>query len=177
MVEYMKNNNNRVKKALFVQYSGVNVRSAIRALWGSTSAEIELHILSEDSKYLVGAHQKDRIITSQKELRIELPDAHKNPRLSLYQYDAPGSPRIIMLDNKMIAFGSFVYQTRNRDGVTALDVWGGDIPSALLRHTDPDFAVMHRLVVKMVKDWKDNGITRHVRTLDRDKRIVAEGEL
>jgi hypothetical protein len=112
------------KRAILIQYSGWNVLPILQELWRNTDAEINLYVLSPESTHTVG-DQPRRIREFEACLARELAETNTGAVLRYWQYDVPASPRMIALDDNLIAFGPYLYQARDPKARETMDVWGG----------------------------------------------------
>jgi len=162
----------RLQKAVLIQYSAKNAIVPLRQLWEQTRAEIELYVVSK--KYALNK-QKKRVDEFLREIAHELetynPHATEGS-LKIFRYDTPGSLRCILLQDEIVSLGSYLYEWKKRDDERKrLDVRGGEVPTFVIRRTDPDFGAAQAMVLDLLKNWHDEKLVECIGEFSRDKAI------
>jgi hypothetical protein len=161
-------NERPIQNATLIQMSCLNERHVIRDLW-RTEAKIELFLSSGEEQFGVSEWQRNRIERFLMELQNELRNISGSPdsgEISLYKYHAPASIRAVLLDDKIMTTGPFLYQVHDVDGRgPILDVRGGELPLLLLKAGDPDFDVFRGMIIGLIKNWNSKGVADHFATL------------
>jgi hypothetical protein len=169
--DYIESNGKNIKRAILIQYSGYNVLPLLQDLWRNTDAEIHLYVLSPEGKYALD-NQRERIGKFEKELPRELSETNTEAVLHYWHYDVPASPRIITLNDDLIALGPFLYQARDHKSQETLDVWGGEVPIMLVRNTDPDFSLVWNMTDMLVRNWSAAALARELWSVNRAQRML-----
>lgn len=172
-----------VEKATLFQMSCINERTIIQELW-HTRARIELFLSSGSKDFGVNDYQRNRIERFLLDLQNDLFSVRDSPQsgeLSIYKYAAPASIRAIVMDDEILTFGPYLYRFRelpfNDGNRRALDVCGRELPLAVLRRGDPDFAPIRKMIVDLKADWKNEGVAKLVATIRHSDRRKPHRDL
>jgi len=167
-----------IHKAVVVQYSCNNVEEILRALWEKDGVSIDVYMANPDrKKYVISDWQTTWInqFLSKYKNNLILDHRGHQTQLDIYLYDAPASPRVIMLNDELMVFGCYFYEWKKDlpDGSTGLDVRGGDKPVMVIHGDNPSFAVLHKEVTDMVTNWKQNKVARFYETYPKPEASAA----
>ena len=160
----------KTQRALLIQYAGRNVLPVLQQLWRNTDAEINLYVISPESRYVVGDQAK-KIRDFEANLPKELTETNTRAVLRYWQYDVPASPRIVVLDDSLIALGPYLYQARDPEARQTMDVCGGEIPIMLLRNGDPNFDLVWGMADNLIRNWSSAGLSRERWSMDKAQRL------
>jgi hypothetical protein len=156
ITDYIKHHT--ISSAVFVQYSCHNVKQILQTLWKKDGAHIRVYMANPDSEYVVNKWQITWIKRFLSTYTNDLVLAHRGhqTQIQFYQYDAPGAPRVIVLNDELIAFGCYFYEWQEalpeRFGA-GLDLRGGEMPLLIIRAGDPTFPVIHKRINDMLLNW------------------------
>jgi hypothetical protein len=145
-----------VKEATLVQYSGRRASTLIFTLL-KKGATVNLYIKNPDTE-VVSSMQKKRIISSIKDLPGEL--SSTSGILKVYKYDPSASIRGVMIDNRVLAIGWYVYEyvtKLERDSDYPDDRFflsGHDVPGIVVREGSLEFEVFKDLFLKQVQNFQ-----------------------
>ena len=158
---------NQVQSATLIQMSCLNERHLLRELW-SAGARIELYISAANIEFGVSKWQKDRIARFLEELPNELQNIDPckgSCRIDIYKYNAPASIRAVLIDDKILTSGPYLYQKhRLGEQGNLLDVRGAELPLLLLTRNDPDFETVRVMILRLIENWKREKVAEHIAT-------------
>ena len=166
ITQYIKSHN--IRKAVFIQYSCNNVTEVLQTLWAKDAVSIQLYLANPKSKRRFSDWQAtwiNRFLDSFENNFVLERRGHQT-HMDLYLYDAPGSPRVIMLDEELIAFGCYFYEWQDKIPKPygpQLDLRGAEKPLIIIHKDDPTFSIIHESINGMLENWKEH---------EKDDRIL-----
>ncbi len=171
---------NRVQNATIIQMSCLNEMHVVRELW-STNATVEVYVSSGRKNFGVSAWQQNRVRRFLKELPNELqniPCSGACGQIVVYKYDAPASIRAILIDDKVLTLGCYLYQKHQLNSRSKiLDVRGGELPLMLLTKKDSDFEIVRNMLLRLIDNWKTERVVKLYKTYRHDDFSGAPPDL
>jgi hypothetical protein len=146
----------RVEEATLIQYSGRKANSLIFALL-SKGANVTLYLKDENGA--INQTQKERIISTIKDFSTDL--ASTSGTLKVYQYDSPASIRGVLIDNKVLAIGCYIYEyeckSQRNQGCSneQVAVWGHDSAGMLLHQGSVEFELFKEQFSRQVSNYEE----------------------
>jgi len=180
---------NKIQRATLIQMSCINEKVLIHELWRK-EAKVELFLSSGGQEFGVSKYQRKRIEQFLCDLQNELfciKGCPESGEIAIYKYAAPASVRAVLLDDKILAFGPYLYEVHPvpvaKKKPKLLDVRGAELPLLVLRKADPDFEMIRELISDLVKnwksipDWKKKRVAEHVVTIQHRHRRRPQRDL
>ena len=144
-----------VKEATLVQYSGKMALLLVSALLNK-GATVNLYVKNTDIE-VISTMQKERIEHQIKGLPGEL--SKTRGVLKVYKYDPPASVRGVIIDNRLLAIGWYIYEyvpKPQRDSTYPDDAFllsGHDVPGMLLHEGSLEFEIFKDLFLNQVTNF------------------------
>ncbi|MGA7194603.1 MAG: hypothetical protein WBW94_13325 [Anaerolineales bacterium] len=159
-------NENHVKKAILIQYSGIMVEDIILALMERGVDEITLYVQSKATAKFSHSQLK-RISAFSNLMSTEVALRHLD-KLTIIDYDPPAAFRAIKLDDKVLAVGWYIYYyvdrrnpvERRQFGTDKIKVRGHDQPGTIVFSGSKEYEVMNNLFQRLVKNFSDVKISK-----------------
>ncbi len=148
----------RVKEAILIQYSGRKASGLISTLL-SKGAKVTVYLKNSDGE-VINQIQQERINRTITELPTDVRGS--SGMLEIYQYDPPASIRGVIIDNRVLAIGWYVYEYVPKSERShnypndKLAVWGHDTPGMLIYKGSLEFEIFKKAFSKQVRNYKQN---------------------
>jgi len=150
----VRENDETVHRVWAVQYSARNVKDVLVYLADLPNAELEVFVKEPGSA--INPRQTARIQETLDEFKQNeiSPKARARDHVRVYTYRAPGAVRAIVIDQRLIYIGCFLYRLE-KISAPDLDARGGDVPLLVIPAGHPKFALISDSIKDMIKNWKD----------------------